>query len=96
MRVQLPSSDNTADAAITTLHIARALSYMPGTVYATVTPTPALRHALGRCIAQLTAVLGQGFDHPGAHRGCTFDWDIRAAPRVVRQYAAYSEDSRCG
>ncbi len=92
MQVQLPSSSNN-----NTTHIARALSFMPGRVLATVrTPTPAMRHALGRCIAQLTAVLvAERFDHPGAHRGMTFDWDIRAAPRVVRQYVAYSEDARC-
>lgn len=75
-------------------HIVRALSFIQGTLLANVTPTPVVRHALGRMIGRLTLALTT-FDHPGGHRGPMFDWDIRNAPAVVRRLAHHSDDATC-
>lgn len=58
----------------------RLMSYLPGTVMDTVTPTAAERLELGRLLARLRFGLA-GFTHPEANR--VLVWDIRHLPSLV-------------
>lgn len=74
--------------------IVRALTFIPGTLMAHVPPTAPLRRALGKTVGRLTTVLAT-FDRPGMHHA--FDWDVRAAPTVIRRHArsGYVRVVRC-
>lgn len=52
----------------------RLMSYLPGTVLDTVTPTAAERHEIGRLLGRLRLALAD-FRHPGARR--MLAWDVR-------------------
>lgn len=58
----------------------RLMTFLPGTVLDTVTPTAAERHDIGRMLARLRHGLA-GFDHPEARR--TLAWDVRHLPSLT-------------
>ena len=55
-------------------HLLRALTYLPGTPYATVAHSPELRHQLGHFMGRISRGL-QGFGHPAAHKP-DFLWSL--------------------
>jgi 4-aminobutyrate aminotransferase-like enzyme/Ser/Thr protein kinase RdoA (MazF antagonist) len=62
-------------------HLVRALSFLPGTPYATVDQSPTLRHQLGRFMGRMSRGL-QGFGHPAAHKP-EFLWNLDNAGAVA-------------
>lgn len=63
-------------------HLARLLTYLPGTPLATVKPHAAeLMRDLGRVMGEIDRCLCD-FDHPAAHRD--FHWDVARAGPVIR------------
>ncbi|MEY2754207.1 MAG: hypothetical protein RJB65_565, partial [Actinomycetota bacterium] len=55
-------------------HLVRAVSHLPGTPYADVAHTPALRRSLGETMGRLSHAL-QGFGHAAAHQP-DFLWNL--------------------
>ncbi len=88
-------------------HMARLMTYLPGQLYSTVTPSPVLTGSLGTVLGRLSKAL-RGFGHPAAHRaGFLWNLDEVAAlrpwladiskaqrPLVARVFDRY--DSRVG
>ncbi|MDP2290739.1 MAG: aminotransferase class III-fold pyridoxal phosphate-dependent enzyme [Actinomycetota bacterium] len=66
-------------------HLVRAVSFLPGTPYATVPHTAALRAELGRFMGRVSKGLC-GFGHPAAHRP-HFLWNLDHA-QAVRPWVA--------
>lgn len=62
-----------------TLHIVRALTYLPGTDLGKMPLTPALLRNLGGAIARLGRAL-RGFSHPAARHELL--WDLQRAPQL--------------
>jgi 4-aminobutyrate aminotransferase-like enzyme/Ser/Thr protein kinase RdoA (MazF antagonist) len=72
-------------------HLVRAVSFLPGEPYATVSHTPALRHELGRFMGRLSTGL-QGFGHPAAHKP-GFLWNLDEATGVLPWVADIANDN---
>ncbi len=60
-------------------HVVRLLSYLPGTILAGATASPALHGELGALLGRLTLAM-RGFFHPAA--GHVLQWDIKQAHRL--------------
>ena len=71
-------------------HLLRALTFLPGTPYATVGHSAALRHQLGRFMGRVSRGL-QGFGHPAAHKP-GFLWNLDNAADVARWVADIAND----
>lgn len=80
--------DGNALADISDDKTARLLSWIPGRLWATVSPkTDKLRKSLGKVAGSLTIAL-QGFEYPAAHR--ELDWDLANATWTNRYLKRFS------
>lgn len=72
-------------------HLARMLTYVPGTLWARVNPhSMAMLERLGGALGALDRGLAD-FDHPAAHR--SLKWDLRQAG-WIRDFVHHIDDSR--
>ena len=71
-------------------HLLRALTFLPGSPYASVDQSPILRQQLGRFMGRISRGL-QGFGHPAAHKP-DFLWNLDNAAAIAAWVADIASD----